>query len=234
MTMNCEAFRARVAADPAEADAACLAHADECAACAAFAQRVRDAEWLIHRALRFDVAALRSGEQPPSGRWHRAATGWAGIAAVLVAGLAVWFGVGGGPQTDSQRLVAEILEHWHGEPAAWVTTDVAVSPAALVDVVADDALLDSAGLGLISYARSCYVRGRWVPHLVVQGEAGPVMLLLLPHESVQAPLPLDLPGEGLRGVILPVGDGSVAVLGTDGEPLEPLSQRVSESVEWSI
>ena len=60
------------------------------------------------------------------------------------------------------------------------------------------------------------------------------MLLLLPHESVAEPLPLDLPEEGLQGVILPVGAGSIAVLGTDGEPLEPIRQRISDSVEWSI
>ena len=61
-----------------------------------------------------------------------------------------------------------------------------------------------------------------------------LMLLLLPHEQIAEPLPLDLPEEGLRGVILPVGDGSIAILGEDGESMDPLADRIDSAVEWSI
>jgi len=189
---------------------------------------------LIQEALRFDVAALKArNEQKPEG-FRLAGSRWAGLAAVVVAGLALWFGLDRGPGADSELLVAEILEHWHEEPGSWVTTDERVSLASLQEVTSGNAAVDAGRLGLVSYARSCYVRERWVPHLVVQGEEGPVMLLLLPHERVSEPLPMALPEEGLRGVILPVGGGSVAVLGTDGESLAPINQRVTDAVEWSI
>lgn len=234
MIMDCETFRERVAADPAELDADCADHAESCVACAAFGERVRNAEWLIQEALRFDVAAMKAGTERKA-PLYRMPTAWRfGAAAALVAVFAVWLGVASGPDPDAQLLVAEVIEHWHEEPGSWVTTDVRISPASLEEVTAGNAAVDAAGLGLVSYARSCFVRDRWVPHLVVQGEEGPVMLLLLPHESVAEPLPLDLPEEGLQGVILPVGAGSIAVLGTDGEPLEPIRQRISDSVEWSI
>ena len=234
MKIDCETIRERLAADPAFSDAECVAHAEDCVACAAFGERVRNAEWLIQKALRFDVVALRVRSEPQVTRFRFAGSRWAGLAAVLVAGLALWFGVARGPDPDSQLLVAEILEHWHEEPGSWETTDVRVSPASLAEITSGEAVVDAGRLGLVSYVRSCFVRERWVPHLVVQGEEGPVMLLLLPHERVMSPVPIDLPEEGLRGVILPVGDGSVAVLGTDAESLEPISQRVADAVEWSI
>ena len=86
----------------------------------------------------------------------------------------------------------------------------------------------------MSYAHSCFVRGEWVPHLVVQGERGPVMLLLLPHERVTEPVPLELPEEGLAGVIVPLGEGSVAIMGETDESMEPIRERLNAAVEWSI
>ena len=233
--MNCEQFREKIAADPSNLDEECAAHAFDCAPCAAFGARARNAEWLIQEALRFDVDALKTHVDKK--RTSVAAPrrfAWAGVAAVLVAGFAVWLNLDRGPAVDAELLVAEVLEHWHHEPESWVDTDVRVSPASLEEVVSGSADVDANLLGLVSYARSCFVRDRWVPHLVVQGQEGPVMLLLLPHEQIAEPLPLDMPQEGLRGVILPVGDGSIAVLGEDGESMDPLADRINSAVEWSI
>jgi len=233
--MDCETFRQITAGDPAELDEQCVAHARDCPACAAFSERVRSAEWLIHEAMRFDVAALKSHAGRPARRWATSPrAGWAGVAAVLIAGLAVWFGSSRGPDLSEELLVAEILEHWHLEPESWDTTDVRISPASLEEVIGGQVDVNVNQLGLVSYARSCFVRDNWVPHLVIQGERGPVMLLLLPDEPISEPLPLDMPEQGLQGVILPLGGGSVAVLGTDGEAMEPIRQRVSDALEWSI
>ena len=89
-------------------------------------------------------------------------------------------------------------------------------------------------LGLLSYAQSCLVRGERIPHLVLQGDRGPVMLLLLPHERVTESVPLELPAEGLSGEIMPLGEGSVAVMGEPGEPMEAIRERLAVTVEWTI
>ncbi len=233
--MDCETFRERTAADPAHQDEECSVHAENCAACAAFGERARNAEWLIQEALRFDVAALKDHAGSKSvGLFGSRRLVWAGAAAVLVAGFAAWFGLSPAPELDSELLVAEILDHWQHEPGSWVSTDVRISPASLEEVVSGSAAVDANRLGLVSYARSCFVRDRWVPHLVIQGKEGPVMLLLLPHEQIAGPLPLDLPEEGLRGVLLPVGEGSIAILGEDSESIEPIRERIADAVEWSI
>jgi len=235
--MDCTLIRERIEADPAHLDDAAVAHLQECAACSAYADRVNTAERLINEALRFDVSALKdNAAEPPADEplfvRYRAAFG--GVAAALVVGLSVWFGTTLSPSTDSAELVAEVVQHWYEEPDSWVQTDVQVSEAALEQVVSGQAEIDITQLGLLSYAQSCFVRGEWVPHLVMQGEQGPVMLLLLPHESVDEPLPLKLPDEGLSGVIVPHGEGSIAIMGEDSEPMPPIQNRLGDSVEWSI
>lgn len=234
--MNCDTFRELVAADPAYRDEQCDEHAAECSGCRAYAERMRNAEWLIHEALRFDVAELRRHADRAGGLrvLVKRRSVWAGVAATLVAALAFWVGVDRGPSLADDLLVAEVLDHWHHEPDSWVDTDVRVSPASLEEVIMGQAAVDANRLGLVSYVRSCYVREQWVPHFVIQGAAGPVMLLLLPGEQISRPVSLDMPEEGLRGVILPLGRGSVAVLGKDGEPLEPIGERVRDAIEWSI
>ena len=70
-----------------------------------------------------------------------------------------------------------------------------------------------------------------MPHLVIQGERGPVTLLLMPEERVAAPE--SFTGESIKGVILPVGSGSIALFGAPDEALERIEQRVLDSVTWS-
>jgi len=235
--MDCNTVKERIDSDPARLDEECAEHIEQCAACTAFAERVRNAEWLIHDALRFDVAAFKlRAARKPAGRWTdaRRRTVSMSIAATLVIGVASWFAISGGSGIDNDLLIAEVLEHWYEEPQSWVRTDVRISPASLEEVLSSWADVDTTRLGLLSYAQSCLVRGEWVPHLVLQGDRGPVMLLLLPHERVTKLLPLALPEEGLLGVIMPLGDGSVAVMGNAGEPMEPIRERIAAAVEWSI
>ena len=85
---------------------------------------------------------------------------------------------------------------------------------------------------LITYAQTCVINGRRVPHLVIQGEDGPVMVLLMPEERVESAIPLE-DGDS-RGVILPVGDGSIAIVGGRNERLESIERVVRNSVTWSI
>ncbi len=85
--------------------------------------------------------------------------------------------------------------------------------------------------GLITYAQSCKINGRDVPHLVIQGERGPVTILLMPHEMVAEPQLVN--GESVNGVILPVGDGSIAIFGEREEPLDKIEKRILDSVTWS-
>ena len=231
--MECTQVRELIGADPAATPAAAEEHLQACPACNAYAQRLRASEQLIHEALRFDVGALQRQvalQQQPRHRPRWAAV--SGVAAALVAVVAIWALVR--PVGNGGALAADVAEHWYHEPYSWVVTDVSVADARLAEVVQDTAKLNLTDLGPVTYVQSCLFRGHLVPHLVVQGQAGPIMVLLLPDEAVDGPEPIAIPEQGLAGVIVPHGAGSIAILGSADEPMEPVQKDLVAAVEWSI
>ena len=85
--------------------------------------------------------------------------------------------------------------------------------------------------GLITYAQTCVINGKKVPHLVIQGKNGPVTVLLMPDETVETAVEIE--GESINGVILPVGNGSIAIIGEEEESLDLIQESVMHSVTWS-
>ena len=154
---------------------------------------------------------------------------WFAIAAsfVLVAMLGVrMFGT---PEYDS--LTDEIIAHLDHEPYAMRVTDKAVPDGRLRRIVpANIANLDH-DAGLITYAQNCNINGNKVPHLVIQGKNGPVTVILLPDERVSKAETFE--GEGINGVLIPVGDGSIAIIGDKNEDLTEIQESVTNSVTWS-
>jgi hypothetical protein len=110
-----------------------------------------------------------------------------------------------------------------------------VSAQALGAVVDPKVSTMDPDIGLITYAMSCVINGNTVPHLVIQGERGPVTLILLPDETIDESIRLS--GVNVQGVILPVGSGSIAVIGEREDQLEEIGEigrRLSETVHWNI
>lgn len=234
--MNCEQYREAIAADPSFDGGA--GHLSECGACQAYRREMIGLDRLIGRALAIDVPEPDVPELPdietgnvvalPRRRWSSMTL--LAMAATVV--LAAFIGMrmfGPGPEYAS--LAEELLAHLDHEPHALIVTDVPVSDARLESVVpANLARLDH-GAGLITYAQTCIINGREVPHLVIQGERGPVTLMLMPDEKVAAPE--SFTGANIKGVILPVGDGSIALFGAPDEALDRIEKRVLDSVTWS-
>lgn len=243
--MNCRNYREAIAADPSESFEGGAEHAAQCASCAAYKAEIRTLDDGILRALRIDTPDLKVPHLPPirAGRDNvvklparkipRFTTpAWIGIAASVL--LAVVIGVQlTGTDAEHDRLLAEqVLAHVDHEPWALKVTDVAVSEERFNRVVNPSIGSMDRNIGLVSYAQTCIINGRAIPHLVIQGEKGPVTLLLMPHETVSGAVPLS--GESVDGVILPHGDGSIAIIGEREERIQELGQRVVNSVEWRI
>jgi hypothetical protein len=241
--MNCEDYTQAIATDPSFTNEA--GHVALCAACAEFKAQILAQERVIAKALAIEIPALRMPELPPlsadddkivsiaSRRKTRLSMpAWIGIAASFA--LAALIGVQflADDSSNDQALADEILAHIDHEPWSLTVTDVAVSGERVRDVMAANGGTMDANIGLVSYAQSCVINGRTIPHLVIQGQNGPVTILLMPEEMVS--MPISLHGESIDGVILPLGDGSVAIVGERGINLEDLKKRVSNSVEWSI
>jgi hypothetical protein len=157
---------------------------------------------------------------------------WLGIAASIALAAVIGVQFSGGGAGADQRLAEQVLAHVDHEPWALKVTDVAVSAERFARVVSPEVGTMDQSIGLISYAQTCIINGMHIPHLVLQGEKGPITLLLMPNESVSSPVSLS--GESVTGVILPLGDGSIAIIGEHAEQIEELEKRVKDAVTWSI
>lgn len=196
----------------------------------------------IARALELPVPQLRMPELPDidSGKFvaikprRRALPPvWLAMAAstALVALLAIGDARLFGGVAEHGSLAEDILAHLDHEPHALRVSDEAVSDARLTQIVpANLAMLDHSA-GLITYAKTCKINGKLSPHLVIQGRNGPVTVILMPEERVRSAQTIT--GERINGVILPVGNGSIAIIGSEYEDLEPIQRRLIDSVTWS-
>jgi hypothetical protein len=82
----------------------------------------------------------------------------------------------------------------------------------------------------VVYAQPCTFRGRISPHLVVQTANGPMTVMLLAHEKVAARQ--EFSEGGYRGILLPAGEGSIAVLMQNAQVPEAVATQVISGVRW--
>jgi hypothetical protein len=254
--MRCEEFRQRLDSDPGADFPGRSAHAAACGDCARYAAEAAVFERRLAAALAVDVpdfpidlpedghadggagdgdkVVSLDGRRGGHGARWRGLPAWAGVAAALALAVTLALQFGTGPrQLDSSALAAEVIEHMAHEPFSRVVTDEAVPGGQLSQVLAPAvSRLDADRVGLVTYAKTCPINGRDVPHLVVQGADGPVTLILMAGEKLDAPVPLE--GDGFHGVMLPVGEGSIAVIGETGQSVEDVTESVRNAVDWQI
>ena len=222
--MTCEDLRLRIGADPDTADRELEEHLRGCAGCSAFREEMRRLNADIRRALADppEIRVASPRRAATAGRWREYALAASVVLAMTVT-LAVWL------LRPTDSLAREVVQHVKGEPDSWLST-INVSPGAL------DHALRTSGVGLdlasdkIVYAQSCWFRGHYVPHLVVQTNHGPATVLILRHEQVTAPD--EFHEGGMTGVIMPAGDGSIAVLARGKVRMDDVAGELRQDVHW--
>ena len=234
--ITCDRAKEAMAAEPSSADV--MDHVADCASCRGFHQDMLELDAKISRALAIPVPPLTMPELEPLDTGKVAvlptrrmtAPAWIAVAATIA--IVAVFGFRMQADLISQSSLAdEIVAHLEHEPYAFRNTDTAVPDDRLARVVpASVATLDHSA-GLITYAQSCIINGERVPHLVIQGEHGPVTILLMQNQRVSRAQKIS--GESINGVILPVGSGSIAIVGDDDEDLEKIETKMKNSVTFS-
>lgn len=193
----------------------------------------------IAKALQIDVPELQMPDLPDIDaadvtplpvRKRSKAPIWFALAATVVLATSISLRMSGLFESYDS-LADEVLAHIDHEPYALRVTDVAVSDERLARAVPASLATYQRGESLITYAQPCVINGNSVPHLVVQGQTGPVTILLMPNEQVAEATVVE--NAGLKGVILPVGEGSIAIVGPRDEPLEAIKTNVLNSVTWT-
>ncbi len=165
-----------------------------------------------------------------SGRRALSRPTWLALAATVLIAAVVGIRMTGMGVTYG-TLEEQVLAHVDHVSAARQASTTPVSDRGLARAVPEDIATMTHDVGLITYAQSCTINGKEVPHLVMQGVHGPITILLMPHEKVAAATTLD--GVNIKGVILPVGDGSIAIIGDREEQLDQVTENVVNSVMWS-
>ena len=235
--MNCEEYRQAIAANPAFEGG--TSHVAACSNCQAYQREMQALNVKIAKAMQLDVPELKMPDLPEIETTNVAALPmrkrslkpmWFAVAATVVLAASISIRMSGVFQSYDS-LAEEVLAHLDHEPAALRVTDKPVSDARLARAMPAKLAIFDRGTSLITYAQPCKINGKDVPHLVIQGEHGPVTILLMPEEKVAEATPID--GKNIKGIILPVGDGSIAIVGDREEQLETLQKSVVNSVTWT-
>jgi len=220
--MICEDVQLLIGADPDAAGRELEEHVRGCGGCQALRAQMRRLNADIRRALDDppNISVPHARRAAPA--WREYALAASVVVAVAVA-LAVWL------LRPTDTLAREVVAHVKAEPGSWLSEHQ-------VSAWSIDRALQSSGVGLdlasdkIVYAQSCWFRGHYVPHLVVETTRGPVTVLILRHEQVKA---RDQFREGgMSGVIVPAGDGSIAVLARGRGQVDDLAGELRQDVHW--
>jgi uncharacterized protein DUF3379 len=225
--LSCDEARLLIGADPGGMREGLEEHLHTCGACRQFRDEMRALDADILRALERPPQLLRQRRRAPAPVWRQWALA-ASVALAVFALLAVWV------LRPSDTLAREVVQHVQAEPESWLAKEH-------VDARGIDKALRGAGVSLaitsdrIMYAESCWFRGHYVPHLVVQTAQGPATVMILRHEHVRAAHAFS--EGGMTGVIVPDGTGSIAVLAPSGGSIDQgniaqIAGQMQQDVHW--
>ena len=225
---DCRHARLHIGAEPQSLPPDVVVHVEGCASCRQFRDEMRMLDGQLRSALELPlnrfrqpaaaVAPVAAPSRAPRRRFALAAS----VALAVVVSGSLWLLR---PQT---ALASEVMSHVREEMYGFDGREP-VAP----DTIA--ATLKAAGVQFESdrpvvYAMLCSFRGHDVAHFVVQTASGPLTVLLLPHEPVGSRR--EFHEEGLQGVLLPSGDGSVAVLSRDTAIPADLAADIVSGARW--
>jgi hypothetical protein len=125
-------------------------------------------------------------------------------------------------------LADEVIDHVRHESGSWSEHEV-LSATELAGVLRQAGVTFDASMPVV-YAMACPFHGRRVPHLVVQTASGPMTVMLLAHEKVSERQ--EFSEGGFQGVLLPAGEGSVAVLMQNARVPDAVATQVLSEVRW--
>jgi hypothetical protein len=205
-TPDCRRARLAIGGEPQSLPADVAQHLSTCAACAKFGDETQVMEGRLKAALELPLHRFRKQSQAPTRRFAMAAT----LMLALLAGGGAWL------FRPASALATELVEHVVHEPGSWQSREP-VAPELLAAVLARAGVRYDIGLP-VTYASPCPFRGHVVPHLVVQTDRGPLTVMVLAHVASAAKEKFS--EDGYRGVVLPAGDGSIAVVARQGQDID--------------
>lgn len=218
MSNECAHARVAIGGEPHALPPDVTAHLATCAACRRFHTETLALDSRLRVALELPLANFRKAPPAPARRFAMAASV---VLAMVVAGSFWLFR----PQS---ALADEVVDHVRHESSSWSGHEV-LSATELALVLQQAGVTFDTSMPVV-YASACPFHGRLVPHLVVQTASGPMTVMLLAHEKVSRRQKFS--EGGFQGLLLPAGEGSVAVLMQDGNVPDAAATQVLSEVRW--
>ncbi|MGF1526789.1 MAG: DUF3379 family protein [Candidatus Competibacterales bacterium] len=232
--MNCLDFRRRLLINPGDQHTDFLRHRRRCPDCAREVKRVEHLEQRLRAALQLEVPEGLSSRlilnQPfetplRPRRWLR----WL-APLLLVALLALIWGLGTRGQASAASRLQEVLHQRLERGLLMATPGPGIDHTSLRRALMTLGLDLRGPLGDVRRALAIELQHHSGLQLTLTGQRGPVLVLLFPALAIPQQLPLET---GIwRGALLPVGRGSMAVVGRRDEPLKPLIQHLNRQLLW--
>lgn len=217
--MDCKHVRLAIGGDPRNLPADVAQHVAGCPACRQFHDETLAMEARLEAALKLPLHRFREAKKASAPRRY-----------ALAASLLMALLVGGGAWLLQPRpaLARQVMEHVRHEGGSWALQR-RLAPAEIAAVLARAGVHFDSSMPVV-YASPCPFRGHVAPHLVLQTERGPVTVMLLSHEKISARE--SFAADGYEGVLLPAGEGSVALLTRGGAVPETTEAAVLSAVRW--
>jgi hypothetical protein len=214
---ECREARLYIGADPHHLPSAIAAHVEGCAACRRFRDETLSLDGRLHAALDLPLAQFRRAAVVRTRRFALAAS-------VLVASTMVGFWI----FRPSTALAGEVVAHVEEEAGSWNSHENL--PASQVAEIMRTAGVQFDSPYPVVYGYPCPFKGHRVAHLVLQTPRGTMTVMLIPHERVRRRT--EFARDGLSGVLLPAGSGSVALLTREGVIPDVLADEIVSRVHW--
>ncbi len=245
--INCTVFAQRLGSNPGTIDESMSAHASSCVSCATLQAELTQFDSAMRVAFDVDVPAglgqlpvevtqieatdnvvpLKRADTQQSSSMNKPMFA---LAATLLLGVGAFFGFQ--LSEISNPLPEAVIAHVEHEPNL-LKGDWSVVPASRVSAVLTSGHVSLNGdIGTVRHAGLCLFRGNKVAHVVVQSTNGPVTVMLLPQEKTESITSFD--EEGYRGVLIPVGEGSIAVISDSEKSTDEVRKNFTDKVAWSI
>lgn len=233
--MNCMEFRRMLLTDPASSEPAFVEHRRSCPDCAEAVERSVHLERRLREAVNVEVPEnlasrillKQSFEAPARARWWRGARAYALAATVVLAvGLAA---LGVASHVEQRRLSEEFVALVNGAPYALAATE-RVDRGQISEALRAAGVDLAESIGNVTFAGPCVIRGKISGHVVVQGRSAPVTVFLIKEKLVDHRATIH--SEQYRGVVVPAGTGTIAIVSAPGESLAHLEALVRAAVRW--
>jgi hypothetical protein len=211
--------RLHIGGDPHALPPDVAAHLEGCAACRQFRDETLMLDGRLRKALELPLHGFRTPARVQPARRYAVAASF--VVGLLLAG-GFWL------LRPAPALAGEVVTHVLDEMGSWDKT----TPAAPEDVAKT---LQLAGVKFdsklpIVYTMPCMFMGRRIAHLVVQTADGPMTVMLLPHEHIRSRRTFS--ENGMHGILLPAGEGGVAILARGGTVPDAIADEVLSDVRW--